>query len=248
MILKDNIVKDFWVHALEEYPKEACGLVIDDSYYLPMKNHHANPKLNFKMDQDEFFSYYQAGRVTALLHSHVGFSPEYNNYPSLMDMVAQENMQVPWGIVHISPDKDIDGPFFFGDQVPIADFVGRKFRPNVHDCYILLRDVYRVEENITLPTFPREGQWYMKKGSHVLRDNFEKAGFEQIDKMQLAKNNVVLATINPPKENKTMNHVMIMRDKGLVLHHLNNRLSAHTPAHGWVNDSCICLRYKGETT
>lgn len=244
--ISDTAEKEFLAHALDEYPREACGLIIDNgATYVPFKNEHANPKLNFRMSDERYLEYLRAGRITALMHSHTWHVPVKNNYPSCMDMQAQEQMCLPWGIVHISQHRDIDGPFYFGDQVPIAPFVGRPFRPNVHDCYTLLRDIYRVEKNVTLPLFAREGRWWATAGDNFLRNNFQKAGFEQIDRRQLGYNDVIMDIVNPPKENKTINHIMIMRDKGQILHHLNERLSRHDPAQIWVKDSSICLRYKG---
>lgn len=234
--------QEFWQYALEQYPKEACGLVIDGgSKFLPMRNVHENPKMAFRMVQAEFNEYYLAGRVSALLHSHTGV--DYAA-PSRKDMQAQEEMKVPWGIVHISEDKDIDGPFYFGDQVPIAPIEGRNFRANVYDCYTLLRDIYRQELNIVLPVMPREPEWWTKK-QNFIEQNFEKIGFVEIDRAQARRNDVMLCRVNSPKDNPVANHVAVIRDNGQIIHHLNARLSKAAPMQMWVNTCVKYVRYKG---
>lgn len=239
------IEQEFIRHALEEYPKEACGLIVDNgTAYVPFKNVHETPKNDFRMNAQEFLPYYSAGRVTAVLHSHTKSAPHKNNYPSRKDMVSQEQMRLPWGIVHLSAEKDIDGPFYFGDEVPIADFEGREFRHNVHDCYTLLRDIYRVEKKVTLPQFAREGLWW-DDGKNVLEQGFAKAGFVQIDKTQLRPGNVMLGMVNAPRHNKVLNHVMIVREHGLIIHHLNGRLSRHDPIQQWIKSASVFLKYVG---
>lgn len=228
-------------HALAEYPREACGLVLNNATYVPMKNVHEHPKNNFRMSMDDFKTHYLSGNVTALIHSHTG--PD-NPYPSQQDMIAQQSMGLPWGIIHISAERDIDGPFFFGDSLPIAPLAGRAFRPNVHDCYTLLRDVYRQEYNVTLPIFPREAEWWRNK-QDMLSQNFTKAGFVQVDESQLQKNDVMLCRVNSPRDNPVANHIIIVRDNGLVLHHLSNRLSRHDPYIQWRSTTVSYVRYKG---
>lgn len=236
-----NLEQQFKQHALAEYPKEACGLIVDGNTFVPMKNVHETPKINFRMNTRELLEYHKDGRVNALLHSHTG--PD-NNYPSRADMKVQNEMQIPWGIVHIGPGRYMDGVFYFGDQVPIAPFVGRAFRPGVHDCYTLLRDIYRAERNIVLPIFPREGYWW-KDRQDILKANFTKAGFVQIDKSQLQKHDVMLCRVNCPPENQVYNHIAVLRDKGMIFHHLNKRLSRPDPAQAWLSTSDMYLRYKG---
>jgi len=196
------------------------------------------------MNMPEFMEYYAAGRVCALMHSHTMQYPVANKFPSYTDMVAQAQMQIPWGIAHIGEHGELDGPFYFGDQVPIAPYVGRQFRPSVHDCYTLLRDYYRQEKGVTLPHFPREGRWWEGK-KNILQENFIKAGFKQIDRPMLRPDDVLLANINSPRHNNVLNHIMIVQPKGQVLHHLGDRLSRNDPINVWLGAATVCLRYVG---
>ena len=235
-----EVLQEAVQHALAEYPKECCGLILDGgTVYQPMRNIHENPKNNFRIYTPDFLAYLNAGRVSALMHSHTANNP----FPSRQDMVLQENMALPWGITHISADRDIDGPFFFGDQVPVAPLVGRKFRPGVADCYTLLRDIYRQEEDVTLPVFPREGEWWNSK-QNMLEENFAKAGFVEIDRTQLQKNDVLLCRVNSPKDNPVINHIAIVRERGQILHHLNKRLSRPEPIQPWHATAIKYLRYR----
>ncbi len=241
-MFKHEVLQQFIAHAIASYPNECCGLIVDKgTKYVPMRNVHEHPRNNFRMNMDDFRVFYEAGRVDALMHSHTGAD---NGHPSKQDMLAQQSMALPWGIVHINDHQDIDGPFFFGDQVPIAPLVGRKFRANVHDCYTLLRDVYRQELGATLPLGAREAEWWKSK-QDLLTDNFKKAGFVQIDASQAALNDIMICRVNSPMDNPVPNHVIILRQNGQVLHHLSNRLSRHDPYSLWRTTAVSYLRYKG---
>ncbi len=196
--------------------------------------------MNFKMNTADFMEYYTQGRVSALMHSHTGGD---RAAPSRTDMVQQEAMALPWGIVHISGIKNIDGPFYFGDQVPIPPLKGRNFRANVLDCYTLLRDVYKQELKIKLPVFPREPEWW-NSGQDILAQTFTKGGFVKIDRSQLKKNDVILCKVNALKSNPVVNHIVIVRDSGLILHHMNKRASREEPLQMWLSTASIFLRYQ----
>lgn len=244
MIISLEAEQAFKRHALEQYPKEACGLVINGDTFVPMRNTHENPRNDFRIEEVDMLPYLQAGNITALLHSHTGHN---NNYPSRKDMKVQIGWAIPWGIVHINEHRDMDGVFFFGDQVPIAPYIGRPFRFNVHDCYVLGRDWFRQERGITLPVYPREGEWWLK-GENLIEKNFKKAGFINIDRQQIKPGDVMLMNFadQSKQPGKVLaNHVGIIVDKGQLLHHYRGRVSKHDPVQMWLPAATMFLRYAG---
>src|SRR4051812_40799098 len=81
-------------HALEESPREACGVVINNVYY-PVKNIHQYAKVDFAMDTNEYFSLVEKyGPLQAVIHSH----PQGQTEPSGSDMQYQQTVAVPFGI------------------------------------------------------------------------------------------------------------------------------------------------------
>lgn len=246
------IEQQFKQHALEQYPKEACGLVLHQGAnyeFMPMVNHHMHPHKEFRMDDRVLLPLME--RVAAVLHSHTGIDEQGNpnSYPSQRDMQAQEAWAKPWGIVHINEHRDFDGVFYFGDQVPVAPYVGRKFRLGVHDCYTLGRDYYRQEKGVLLPMWPRHGEWWRTGEAvqqNIIERNFAKLGFVTITKKELQKDDVLLCRVNRPSEPAVTNHIAIMQDNGLILHHMYSRLSRPDPVEAWLATANVCLRYVGK--
>ncbi|MCE5333188.1 MAG: C40 family peptidase [Desulfobacteraceae bacterium] len=200
-------------HAMKEYPKESCGIVFNGEY-IPLENDAADPLVNFEIIPEVYLSYAEKGEVEAVIHSH----PNGPQCPTKQDMIGQEACAVPWGIVPIVLGCSRQ-PFFWGDQLPVAPFVGRQFRMGVFDCYALVRDWYRQTKDITLPIFPRDPDWWAH-GENMVADNFEVAGFSEVPNVTQV-GDVVVGRILARVEN----HVGVYIGDGLVLHHLADRLS-----------------------
>lgn len=81
-------------HALAEYPKEACGLVVAGGAYAPVENVAADPFNDFRMPADAWLRH---GTVTAVIHSHC--APQHGSEPSAADRERQRLTAVPWGII-----------------------------------------------------------------------------------------------------------------------------------------------------
>lgn len=58
--------------AQEEFPLEACGFILDNASYLPLRNTHRRPLHNFEFDPDEQIAVQTKWqeRITGVWHSH----------------------------------------------------------------------------------------------------------------------------------------------------------------------------------
>ena len=56
-------------HAILEYPKEACGLLVDGKYW-PCQNVADNPELDFVLNPSEYMEAMLSGTIEAVVHSH----------------------------------------------------------------------------------------------------------------------------------------------------------------------------------
>ena len=56
-------------HALEEAPKEACGIVVNDIYY-PCKNISDTPENTFAIHPKDFLKARSKGKLQYIVHSH----------------------------------------------------------------------------------------------------------------------------------------------------------------------------------
>lgn len=218
-------------HAMKEFPCESCGLVIDKEY-IPCENIATDPLNDFKIKTSLYVD--NSDDIRCIIHSH-------NNYPhvSKNDMQQQIATDVPWGMINVFKGN-VTGIWFWGDQLPIQDLVGRPFVHGVYDCYALVKDYYRKEKKIILPAYPRENLWW-EKDEHMLTSNFKKEGFVEIDSEDLQIGDVVLGSVLA----NSINHSGIYVGNGLMLHHLYNRLSRTEPLVRWKKYLTHSLRYIG---
>ena len=218
----------FIQHSLKEFPKEACGVVVNDSY-IPCKNIATDPEKNFQISAIELASIAaQHGKVQAVLHSHpmVGRSKWPAQWPSHHDMVQWLKGDIPWGIV--ATEGENCSPLVWMDEATIAPLEGREFVHGVWDCYSTVRDWYRVERGVTVPNFPRGMEWWDKGANHY-EDNFEKAGFIEISRDELQIGDAVLMRVKSP----VINHAAVVTGSNQIIHHLFHRKSGFDDFNKW---------------
>ena len=215
-------------YALENPDREICGFVIDGKVSVKENTHN---------DPENFFSIDGAipKGVQAIFHSH----PEGPFYPSDSDMEQQLATDVPWGIACFNDlHKEV---FWFGEGCEIPQLVGRSFRHGVTDCYNLIRDFYKVQYNIDIPTFPRSWEWWTegKDSPNFYETKLEEAGFSrEVVKVEVLPGDVFLANIR----SSVPNHGGVYLGNGLILHHTcgrggydPSRLSVIEPIARWSN-------------
>lgn len=217
MDLPKTVVSAALAHANEEYPNEACGVVIvwrGRRKYVRCKNISPRPKDGFRICPIDYSTAEDAGEIVAIVHSH----PNASANPSQDDIVACEASGVPWFIVGLPSGvwKKIEPSGY------VAPLVGREFFHGTLDCYGLVRDYYRLELGIDLPNFEREDNWWAK-GGNLYVENFRAAGFEQRpygDAPQIGDVLLMQVCADVP------NHAAIYIGDDTILHHLYGRLSS----------------------
>lgn len=199
--------------AREQYPREACGLVVvvaGRERWWPCRN-VAESDQHFVVDPADYAAAEDAGTIVAVVHSHCGIGPE----PSEADRVACEASGLEWHIVSV-PNCRWESLRPSGYQSPL---VGRPFVHGILDCYSLVRDWYHRERGILLPDYDRGVEWWTRGGNLYL-DHFREAGFVEVDDLQPGDS--VLMQICSP----VPNHAAVYLGDNLILHHLQDRLSS----------------------
>lgn len=218
---------DFHAHALAEYPRECCGLVVvrkGRERYVPCRNLAATPDEHFILSPQDFAAADDQGEVVTIAHSH----PDVPARPSQADLVGCEASALPWAIVSVMPGAE--GPVVADMQViePAgyeAPLVGRQWAHGVLDCWALCRDWYARERDVELPDPARRDGWWDDGSSDLYSDAAMKAaGFTKITTDELAAGDLILMQIR--SANLVPNHAAIYLGAGLILHHLHGRLSS----------------------
>jgi len=242
-------------HALAEYPRESCGLVIAKGrkeIYLPCSN-AAQGHGHFMISGQDYADAEDQGQVIMVVHSH----PDMPAKPSEADRVACEASGLPWCIVSIMPGGD--GPqvaevISFAPEGYVAPLVGRQFYHGVLDCYTIVQDWFSRQRGIVLPDFEREDNWW--EGEHELYlENFEKAGFTPIgDGQSVQVGDVILMQLRSERVNhaavfigaeplKEAPDLFTVPDA--MLHHVYGKLSERTPYGGyWREITRLIIRHK----
>lgn len=238
-------------HALAEYPKECCGLIVKagrKEAYRRCANLSGDLE-QFRMSAEDWAAAEDAGRVLAVVHSH----PDAPAEPSEADRAACEATGVPWIIVSVR-EGAIAGLHRFAPSGWQAPLLGRQFFHGVLDCYTLIRDWYRREAGIELPDFAREDDWW-NKGEDLYMEGFAQAGFARIPEgAPLQPGDVVLMSVRSPVANHAGIYLgtrPLLEAPGLhpvpnaMLHHLYGRLSERVVYGGhWQEITCAVVRHK----
>nr|BAR30135.1 putative peptidase [uncultured Mediterranean phage uvMED] len=222
------------VHAKDQNPKESVGLLLNikgKEKYYPCRNLSMTSHQCFVLDPEDYVKADNLGSIKAVIHSHPITSP----LPSQADLVSCENSGLPWYIVN--PNSETWGycePTGF--KVPL---IGREWVWGVTDCWSLVRDWYKEENNIQLIDYERN----ITPEEFIKNPLFEKyakdTGFVELEQGQaLQKGDVLLMSILHP----TLNHVAIFLGD-MVLHHLADRLSCREPYSMWLQ-KCTGKRYR----
>lgn len=223
-------------HAKREYPREACGLILNvhgDEVYWPCRNLAENRK-DFVMSPEDYAAGEDQGDVLAVVHSH----PDTSANPSQADLVSCESTGLPWHIMSI-PGESWRTIQPSGYRAPL---IGREFSYGILDCFTLIRDWFREERDIHLMDFDRPEEWW-NRGGDLYMENFSKAGFEPVND-EIQRGDVILMQIRAP----VANHAAVYLGNNLMLHHLINRLSCREVYGGWwQKNTRLVVRYRGET-
>jgi proteasome lid subunit RPN8/RPN11 len=233
-----EIDRQIRIHAKEEYPKESCGLIVDD-YYMPCNNVHEEPEDYFRIDPKDSLRAHKAGEVRAVVHSH----KMAHGWPSMEDMEMQIESKLPWGIVAIRGNGSTEGPYYWGckELWPKQPYEGRPFIYGAMDCYSLCWDYYMQEFEIEMPIVPRRWGWW-DDGENVFVDEAFKCGLVQVTLDEMQPGDMIYMSVSI--SNGIANHSAIYLGNNLILHHLINRLSRKEPFVNWRDNVTHVFRHE----
>lgn len=239
-----RIPKAAIAHAVAEYPKESCGVVVNGKY-VACRNVHDTPATDFKMHTDDYFNASENGDIQAVIHSH----PDLPVTPSSLDISQCEASGVPWGIISVVDGKHVDS--FWMAPNDRVNLVGRPYIWGLYDCLSIVLDYYKFDRNIDLGKFDRPVDWSKHK-SPLYETGLAGKGFYKVDKPK--DGDVILMQLS----GSFASHAAIYLESGkldgeefsyivpnCILHHEAGRLSRRDPYGGyWIEKTVSIWRHK----
>ena len=243
MLTSDN-KKAIIEHAKSCYPKESCGILLENKEYIPCKNIAADDA-QFEIDPIDLVGAEKEGKILAYVHSH----PDGSTEPSMPDRVQMNLHGLPWVITN-GVDVDLYHPTDYK-----APLIGRDYHHGILDCYTLIRDYYHRELGVYLNDYKRKDEWWADESSESLYvDNFKNEGFFEVDTIQ--KHDIILARLG---RTHYINHALVFIGDGtlksertedvigdcLVLHHPYGRDSLREIyGEQWQRRAAMIVRHK----
>ena len=221
------------IHSMQCFPKEACGLVVNDQY-MPCSNVHSDPLHYFAIDAKDCAMAEEQGDIQAIFHSH----PNQLNTFSPHDVEACKASNVPWILYCTGTNEHLEI-----DPSGNAPYLERPWQYGIYDCYALMKDFYRRELGIALDDFDRgkEGEWESPEW-RMFEKNVEKQGFVPIDG-PLQKGDMLLMQMQSPFPNHT--GFIVNPAANIFYHHLMGRLSEQNIYGGyWAKVTNRILRHR----
>ena len=218
--------------AIKHYPNEMV-VGVKNKKLIELVNTHSDPTNYFSVDTDEEFD--------ALIHSHIIDLSETQEYyldrrvPSKMDMITQDQLEIPFGILATDGKEATDILWFPDLERPL---LGRTYISNITDCYEMVRSYYYQTYGITLMAIPREWDFWEQEPNMVL-DKYKEAGFKEvlIDDMEVGD----LVVLRLPMD--YINHLGVYIGDDKLIHHLHDRLSIEDSVPRWRSRIVKVLHY-----
>lgn len=250
--LIETAIKKF---AIEEFPKEACGVITKKGKKLvavKCENVSDDPEERFVISSNEYKGLIDTTGVYAIWHTHV--DDKYPLTPSPTDIAACNATGVDWVVIDVKSSLDEDTAervLEFGEFFHIApkdgddDYLERPYIYGVKDCFTLVRDYYQREFDIDV-SFRAEGypeitDWH-DKGINMLVDAYKQADFVKLFNEEPRIGDLFLIQMS----SEVSNHIAIYIGSDRILHHCMGRLSTEDVYGGgfWQKHTTHLLRHK----
>ncbi|MCS5452491.1 C40 family peptidase [Enterobacter huaxiensis] len=231
--MKPKIIEEIFSHAKEEFPRECCGLIIQNNKnlrYIRCKNVAESPDEDFEIDPHEYVLAESFGEIIRVVHSHCG--DNVTTKPSAADIACCNESGIPWIIVSL-PEGD------YREIMPEKPaLLGRSFALGSYDCWGLIMEWHK-QQGIQLHDWRVPYHWWESGDEDRYLDNWFNEGFREV--LEPSAGCMIIMQVSAP----VANHAGILLPDNMLLHHLYGQLSTITPYGGyWRERTVKTVRHK----
>lgn len=223
--------REILIHLVDKYPEEACGIIQNKKgklNWIPCENLAEDKETDFILDQAEYLKASLTGDIHAIVHSHPNASSELSE----RDKKASDFLKVPYIVYSLpSGEKTIYNP------KTGQELLGREYKFGENDCFTLIRDYYKQELNIDIPSMLFEDDWW-ENGLNYFDDLFKDFGFIEVEEPE--KNDIIVFSVR----SNIPNHCGVYLGEGVFMHHAEHRLSCRESLYPfWIKNITRYCRY-----
>jgi proteasome lid subunit RPN8/RPN11 len=212
-MIDQNIKNSIKALALEDFPLETCGFIIEKSNkteLIKCKNIDPNPHMNFMISPIEYLRIKKQYKILYIYHSH----PVEQNFFSQADVCTANNFNIPMILYLIISDLfKIYNPQIYKKYLKLI------FKYKENDCLTLIKNYYlnELKQAINVDKIYDifEKKLHYSDLSSITKENFViDQNFQQIETKNLKENDIVLLL----NTNNYPCHYGIYLDNHQVLH------------------------------
>ena len=221
MNLETTVKESIKRHALNEVPKECCGLIIEDKgaeQIYPCRNSSEKPAKHFSINPSDYVKASVRGKIKAVYHSHNSENEKF----SVNDMFNSRAHKLNYILYNTVKDS-----FSFFDFKKNKTFLyNRIFKIGKSDCYTIVKEYYQ-NLGIKLDGENTLGNDWYKENPNLISELF---------KLNKTNPNLPIVELPPDSQLKEHdvivfefikgagpNHVAVYLGDGNMIHHPRNR-------------------------
>lgn len=163
-------------HALEESPKECCGLVLlnDKDVYESVRceNISPDPEKGFVINPVDYIKASRGGRVIGTYHSHANDKDAFSEF----DKFNSENHKLIYFLYCTKKNSFLE----YNPDQEFNSYIGRIFQIKKSDCFTLMRDFYSKELSIPIKDYERNDNW-KREDKYIFENNYKSEGFYKVN-------------------------------------------------------------------
>lgn len=235
-MMREKLMDAIRQHVAAEYPKEACGVIIQSGRtqtFIPCRNIADNPEEMFTLSPEDRMAARELGDIIMIVHSH----PDVVQLvPSEMDRIQCDWSGIEWGIMSWP-----DGDFCTISPREERDYVGRQWVLGYADCWSLIREYYQREFTLSLGDYSVPYAWWEGGKEHLYDDNWQQEGFVEVEPRDMRPGDIIMMRVQAP----VTNHAAVYLGDNIILHHMFGHLSSRTPYGKYYRDRTVrVVRHK----